>query len=79
MNYSSWLSASPDIADDIRIICEILRPIVLMECFWRTGLYMESSIAPALFHTMIEIAETGEKEIWKSTLYSGGKKMMKNK
>lgn len=61
LNYSSWLSASPDIADDIRIRCESLRPIVLMECFWRTGLYMESSIAPALFHTMIEIAETGEK------------------
>jgi len=61
LNYSSWLSVSPDIADGIIIRCKSLRPIVLMECFWRTGVYMESSIAPALFHTMIEIAETGDK------------------
>lgn len=60
LDYSSWLYPASE--DGIRRSCEFLRPMFILECFWRTGKYMESSVAPCLFPRLIEIAETGEKK-----------------
>lgn len=59
LDYDSWLYS--DSVDGIRRKCELLRPNLAFECFWRTGEYAESSVAPYLFQWMVEIAETGDK------------------
>ncbi|RXE58505.1 ABC-2 family transporter permease [Acetivibrio mesophilus] len=60
LDYSSWVHLASE--DSIRRSCEFLRPMLAFECFWRTGEFVESSVAPCLFQTLIEIAETGEKK-----------------
>jgi len=63
LDYSAWVTPPflDNEADSIRTNCENLRLMLAFECFWRTGVYVESSIQPCLFTTMIEIAESGEK------------------